>query len=190
MRQYSDNDRSSALASFDSDRYNSCGNRSGNCSVHFSIIGTHQKRAGAGKARPAISTGRTRRRETLVTEARIQSASFGCIDSRLRAAAGELAEIVTSMRGKGSIITVVSTRSKPSGRSMMTPAGKRYSISGGLFCFEVVEQALNGMNRRLFYAALGDLADSRKRNAGLSCDLTLRNVLGPQVGHHKVVNVV
>lgn len=55
MRQYSESERSSALASFDSDRYRSCGNRSGNCSVHFSDM-TETSMRGSASLMVVIST--------------------------------------------------------------------------------------------------------------------------------------
>ena len=59
------------------------------------------------------------------------------------------------------------------------------SMSGRLFRLEIIEQTLDGMDRWFLDAALGDLADGRKRNAGFAGDLFLRDLLRPQLRHRR-----
>lgn len=54
---------------------------------------------------------------------------------------------------------------------------------------EVVVEALDGMNGRVFHASLCNLADGGKRNAAFFCDLLLRNAVRPQISDHNVVEI-
>ncbi len=78
MRQYSESERSSAFASFESARYKSCCSRSGNCSVHLSFMIDAQKDRHGHQARPGceVPAADAGRREKRMIEAGISGRIF------------------------------------------------------------------------------------------------------------------
>lgn len=54
---------------------------------------------------------------------------------------------------------------------------------------EIVEQTLHGVHRRILDAALGNLADRRKRHTAFLGHRALMNRFGLQLRHHKTVDL-
>ena len=63
----------------------------------------------------------------------------------------------------------------------------RFLVRALIDLTEKVCQALDGVDGRVFDAALSNLAHGRKRHAGLTGNTPLRHVLCPQASHHKIV---